>query len=444
MTNWPLVMLGNLAAPTSYAMATGPFGSSIGAKTFRAIGVPVLRGSNLSADVGKRLIDEGLVFIDPELAQQFRRSLVTKGDLVFTCWGTINQVGFIDGTARHPRYVISNKQMKITVDTTKALPLFLYYWFSGPEGQDQIVAGGIGSSVPGFNLGQLRQMRVPLPPLDTQRAITSVLDALDNKIHTNRRMNETLETMARAIFKDWFVDFGPTRAKMEGGAPYLARQTWALFPDRLDEEGKPAGWQSETVLAQAHWINGAAYKNMHFVEPSLGLPVVKIAELKNGVTSQTKFTNTDLGDRYRINDGDILFSWSGNPDTSIDTFIWTGGPAWLNQHIFAIRENGRRKPPYVYVMLKWLNPTFAELARNKQTTGLGHVTKEDLGRLQAVVPPPPVELEFNHIVGPILDRLRAALFENRALATTRDALLPKLMSGELRVKDAAKIAEAAL
>jgi type I restriction enzyme S subunit len=257
-------------------------------------------------------------------------------------------------------------------------------------------------------------------------------------------MKETLEAMVRAIFKDWFVDFGPTRTKMEGSAPYLAPDIWALFPDRLDKEGKPESWRSEAVLTQANWINGAAYKNMYFVEPTLGLPVVKIAELKNGVTSQTKFTNTDLGDRYRIKDGEILFSWSGNPDTSIDTFIWTGGPAWLNQHIFAVRENGRRHPTFVYAMLKWLNPVFAELARNKQTTGLGHVTKEDLGRLKVVVPSPPVELEFDGIAGPILERLRAALFENRTLAATRDALLSKLMSGEIRVKDAAKVIEAAL
>jgi type I restriction enzyme, S subunit len=290
----------------------------------------------------------------------------------------------------------------------------------------------------------LKRMMVGVPDLHEQDAIVSILRPLQSKIDLNLRINETLETMGRAIFKNWFVDFGPTRAKIEGSVPYLAPDTWALFPDRLDDDGKPKTWKSETVLVQANWINGAAYKNMHFVEPTLGLPVVKIAELKNGVTSQTKFTNTDLGDKYRIKDGEILFSWSGNPDTSIDTFIWTGGPAWLNQHIFAVRENGHRKLAYVYAMLKWLNPVFAELARNKQTTGLGHVTKEDLGRLQVVVPPPPIELEFDRIVGPILDRLRAALFENRALAATRDALLPKLMSGEIRVKDAEKIVEAVL
>ena len=160
------------------------------------------------------------------------------------------------------------------------------------------------------------------------------------------------------------------------------------------------------------------------------------------MTAQTKFTNTDLGDRYRISDGEMLFSWSGNPDTSIDTFFWIGGPAWLNQHIFAVRENGRKQPAYLYTLLKSLNPTFAELARNKQTTGLGHVTKEDLRRLQIVVPPLSVENEFNRIVEPILQRIRGALFEIRTLIATRDLLLPKLMSGEIQLHDAEKALEA--
>jgi type I restriction enzyme S subunit len=113
MVEFPLVPLGTLAASHSHAMATGPFGSSIGTKTFRADGVPVIRGSNLSSKIGTRLIDKDLVFIDPDLAAKFSRSQVVYGDLVFTCWGTINQVGIIDKNARYSKYVVSNKQMNL-------------------------------------------------------------------------------------------------------------------------------------------------------------------------------------------------------------------------------------------------------------------------------------------------------------------------------------------
>ena len=256
------------------------------------------------------------------------------------------------------------------------------------------------------------QWLVPVPPLDKQAKIAETLSVFDDKIALNRRMNETLEAMARALFKDWFVDFGPTRAKIEGRDPYLASEIWDLFPDKLDEDGKPEGWETQSVIDQAEWVNGAAYGNMHFSNAHDALPVVKIAELKAGVTKNTKRTNTELGDKYRIRDRELLFSWSGNPDTSIDTFIWTGGEAWLNQHIFAVRDNGARTPAFLYTMLKWLKPEFAEIARNKQTTGLGHVTKQDLKRMQIYVGPRELLEESEHLIGPLHARMQTNLVEN--------------------------------
>lgn len=289
----------------------------------------------------------------------------------------------------------------------------------------------------------IEDFQIPALDVTEQRAIAAVLSALDEKIELNRRMNATLEAMARALFRDWFVDFGPTRAKMAGADPYLAPEIWSLFPDRLDEEGKPEGWETQSVIDQAEWINGAAYKNMHFTNAPDALPVVKIAELKAGVTPNTKWTNTALGEKYRITDGELLFSWSGNPDTSIDAFIWTGGPAWLNQHIFAVRDNDMRTPAFLYTMLKWLKPEFSEIARNKQTTGLGHVTKQDMKRMQIHVGSKGLLEQFENLVGPIFARLQSNLFETRTLAKTRDLLLPKLMSGEIRVGEAEDIVEAA-
>ncbi|MEQ8516671.1 MAG: hypothetical protein RIC38_13770 [Chromatocurvus sp.] len=140
---------------------------------------------------------------------------------------------------------------------------------------------------------------------------------------------------------------------------------------------------------------------------------MKIAELKSGVTSNTKRTNTELGEKYRITDGELLFSWSGNPDTSIDTFIWTGGDAWLNQHIFAVRNNGRQSPVFLHTMLRWLRPEFAEIARNKQTTGLGHVTKQDLKQMQVCLAPGEVLQAFEALGGTVHARLRLNLLENR-------------------------------
>ena len=309
-----------------------------------------------------------------------------------------------------------------------------------------------GSAQPQITRTALSPFECFWPGDPDQKRIADALTDLDNKIELNRRMNETLEGMAQAIFRDWFVDFGPVRRKAAGAVdpvailgglttdPARAAEIAALFPYDFGENSLPNGWNEEPLLDQAHWINGAAYKNMHFVPKGLGLPVIKIAELKAGVSDQTKFTNTDLGQKYRISDGELLFSWSGNPDTSIDAFIWTGGEAWLNQHIFAVRENGKMDLPALHTMLKWLMPQFAELARNKQTTGLGHVTKDDMKRLLIAKPPQPVATAFSLFVGPICDRIVTTLYENRTLAETRDYLLPRLMSGAVRVALAADTA----
>src|SRR5262245_7248706 len=119
MSMWREYSVEDVAASTPYALATGPFGSSISSRFFRTDGIPVIRGSNLSQDVGTRLVDDDCVFISEEKAEEFSRSIVRHGDLVFTCWGTIDQVGLIDDSAGHSRYVISNKQMKLTPDPAR-------------------------------------------------------------------------------------------------------------------------------------------------------------------------------------------------------------------------------------------------------------------------------------------------------------------------------------
>lgn len=431
-SDWPSMELGRLVEPDrgiSYGIVQP--GKPV------ADGVPIARVSDVREG---RINTEAPLRVARAIEAAYSRTRLRGGELLITIVGTVGETAIVPES-------LAGWNVARAIAVLPVRREIGAYWVKlalcAPEVRE-IIQSRLNTTVQAtLNLGDLAKLPISLPPPADRERITSILGALDDKIELNRRMNETLEAMARAIFKDWFVDFGPTRAKMEGRAPYLAPEIWALFPDRLDDEGKPELWHSQSVLEQANWINGAAYKNMHFVSPEIGLPVVKIAELKNGVTSKTQFTNTNLGDRYRINDGDMLFSWSGNPDTSIDTFIWTGGPAWLNQHIFAIRDNGTRKPAYLYSLLKSLNPIFSELARNKQTTGLGHVTKDDLKRLQIVVPSSLVEVGFNSIVEPILERVWGALFENRTLVATRDLLLPKLMSGEIRVKDAEKIVEAA-
>src|SRR3989338_4981024 len=256
---WIECTVDDIKSSAPNAMSTGPFGSAISSQYFVDTGIPVIRGSNLSQDVGIRLIDDGLVFLTEEKAREFGRSVAKRGDLVFTCWGTIDQVGLIDGRSRFPEYVVSNKQMKLMPDPRKADSLFLYYLFSSPLMRERILNQGIGSSVPGFNLGQLKAINLRLPPVVEQRAIAHILGTLDDKIELNRRMNETLEAMARAIFKSWFVDFDPVRAKAESRDPGLPQSIADLFPDRLEDSelGEiPEGFSVSTIGGEARVVGG--------------------------------------------------------------------------------------------------------------------------------------------------------------------------------------------
>ncbi len=345
---------------------------------------------------------------------------------------------------------VTNQQINSIIIETDDSPLYVYYDLSTRKAE--IRGAASGSAQPILNKSAFGRFGIELPPPDEQRAIAHILGTLDDKIELNRRMNETLEAIARAIFKSWFVDFDPVRAKASGEPPEsicrrlgLTPDLLALFPGRLvdSELGEiPEGWSTASLYEMATYINGAAYRAFEPNEVQRGLPIIKIAELKAGVAAQTKYSDVEMPEKYRINRGDILFSWSGNPDTSIDTFVWSNGPAWLNQHIFRVVPPSELERSFVLAVLKYLRPVFAEIARDKQTTGLGHVTVSDLKRLKCVKPPKSLLISWNEVIGPILERAFLSGLETQTLANHRDTLLPKLLSGELRTHNADSDSEA--
>lgn len=408
-------------------------------------GLPFARAGN---------IDGGFHFADAdrfpvENLGRVGNKVSEPGDVVFTSKGTVGRFAFV--RLETPRFVYSPQLcFWRSLDRAVIEPRFLYYWMRGREFFVQFKGvAGQTDMAEYVSLTDQRRMRITLPNRDEQRAIAHILGALDDKIELNRRMNETLEAMARAIFKSWFVDFDPVRAKLalskaegaEGRDPGLPKPLADLFPDSFEESelGEvPSGWCASPIYDLATYINGAAYRAFEPNEERRGLPIIKIAELKAGVTAQTRFSAVEMPEKYRIDNGDMLFSWSGNPDTSINIFVWNEGPAWLNQHIFRVVPNSADERAFVLMTLRTFLPVFAEVARNKQTTGLGHVTVEDLKRLLAVRPPKSVLLGWNAFVEPLLGRSFGLEGENNTLAALRDTLLPKLISGELRVPVAAK------
>ena len=283
----------------------------------------------------------------------------------------------------------------------------------------------------------LKELEIPVPPLPEQRAIASILGALDDKIELNRRMNATLEAMARAIFQSWFVDFDPVRAKAEGRGTGPPAEIAALFPDRFVESalGKiPVSWEVHSLDSIARFLNGLALQKYPPTDDRI-LPVVKIAQLRAGHTSVADSATADIPSEYVVEDGDVLFSWSG----SLECVLWAGGLGALNQHLFKVTSDSCPKWFY-YLWIHQHLDEFRHIAAGKATT-MGHIQRHHLSDAKVILPSQPVLELADKSIGQLLEKSWRCKVQNRTLATLRDTLLPKLISGQLRVPEVVEAIE---
>jgi len=288
-----------------------------------------------------------------------------------------------------------------------------------------------GSTMPKLTQGNMNRIPVLTPPVPEQRAIAHVLGTLDDKIELNRRVNETLEAMARALFKSWFVDFDPVRAKAEGRDPGLPKALADLFPARLvdSELGEiPKGWEEKSLDELACFLNGLALQKYPPADDRW-LPVIKIAQLRAGTTAGADRASADLDPAYIVKDGDILFSWSG----SLECVLWGGGEGALNQHLFKVTSSEYPRW-FCYLGVHKHLGDFRHIAAGKATT-MGHIQRHHLSDARLAVPPRPLLEALDSVISPIVESLWKCKVESRTLAVLRDTLLPKLISGELRVSD---------
>jgi type I restriction enzyme, S subunit len=445
MGDWTDTTLEHIAARTARAFSMGPFGSNIKAENYQKSGVPVIRGVNLSERGGTPFIADNFVFLSEDKADELASATVAPNDIVFVAQGTVGKVGVVPTDTPYCRFILSQNTMKVTVDPKRADPQFVFYYFRSDLGQHEIMSRVNPTGVPCISkpLASLRQFGIRLPTeIHEQEAIASILSALDHKIDLNRRMNATLEAMARAIFKDWFVDFGPTRAKMEGRAPYLAPDIWALFPERLDDDGKPEGWQSDRLGSVTDLQNGYAFKSSDW--QAEGVPVVKIGSVKPAVVDLTEvsFVTPELAkDRasFQLRIGDVLVGLTGYVGET-GRVPPTHNPPLLNQRV-ARFSSADGFSPFVYACVR--NSEFKSYCVSKaHGSAQANVSTKDLLDYPVIDPSAKTRDAYNSIAGVLFARSLANLGEVDILATTRDLLLPKLMSGELRVKEAEKAVEA--
>ena len=297
-----------------------------------------------------------------------------------------------------------------------------------------------GSPIPSTTRAAVYPREIFVPEPHEQRAIADTLGALDDKIDQNQRTVRTLDHLARAIFRAWFVGFEPVKAKAKGATsfPSMPQATFDALPTRfVDSEigSVPEGWEVKSITTIATFLNGIALQKYPPRGDGEDLRVIKIAELRKGSAEGAARANCDVPERYVIGDGDLLFSWSG----TLEAEFWFGGRGALNQHLFKVTSS--RFPSWFCLL--WIRqqlPWFRAIAASKATT-MGHIKRGHLQETLVVVPPNEVLHQANEVIGPIYDLIGQMMIESRQLAATRDVFLPKLLSGKVRVRMVGQIGE---
>ncbi|MFP4029620.1 MAG: restriction endonuclease subunit S [Candidatus Brocadiia bacterium] len=317
-----------------------------------------------------------------------------------------------------------------------------------------LLKAATGSTFPNVSKGLLSDFEVLVPDLDEQEKISKILRTFDDKIELNRRMNKTLESTARTLFKSWFVDFDPVidnavragnpipeefgdraaarRKALDAGNPVVADDMAEHFPAAFEESDQgpiPVGWEIRALDEIADYLNGTAWQRYRAEGDEESLPVIKIRELRDGFSDNTDRASLDVPDKYIIEDGDVIFSWSG----SLLVKLWTGGRGVLNQHLFKV--SSVRFPKWFYYLwtVEHLE-RFQRIAADKATT-MGHIKRAHLSEAKVLVPSEELLNTMGKAIAPPIGRQIHNELEIRTLTKSRDALLPNLLSGKVRVPD---------
>jgi len=425
---WEYTTLGDVCKRGGGYIQTGPFGSQLHASDYVPFGVPSIMPVNIGDN---QILTQGIARISEVDAERLSRYRVRPGDIVYSRRGDVERCSLV--REKQNGWLCGTGCLMIRLGDGVIDPRFASFYLKHPAVKEWILRHALGATMPNLNTNIMQSVPFILPPLTTQHAISRILGSLDDKIELNRQMNATLEAMARTIFQSWFVDFDPVRAKAEGRQPAgMDAATAALFPDAFEEvDGRkvPRRWRVEPLDQIATFLNGLALQNYPAEIENEYLPVIKIAQMHKGITEGSDRASIHIPPEYIVEDGDVLFSWSG----SLEVILWCGGKGALNQHLFKVSSDKYPKWFYYYWVLHHL-PDFQLIAEGKATT-MGHIQRHHLSEAMCFVPPSDQMEQMEKVMAPLLNKIIANSIESRTLAQIRDALLPKLMSGELQIQN---------
>ena len=408
MSDWKTYKLAEIVDD----VAMGPFGSNLKVDNFINAGVPVIRGSNLNKGGFQK---DNFVFVSEEKAKSLKRCLAYPDDLVFTHRGTIGQVGIIPHN-QYPYYLVSQSQMRLSVNKEYIDSKFLYYFFLSPFGQRELLKNASQVGVPAIAnpTKSLKDVNVLVPPLIEQSRIASILSSLDNKIELNLQMNKTLDSIAQAIFKEWFVNFQfpGFGGELVDGLPKGWRK------ERLGDAIEVKGGSTPSTTVQEFWDGG-----FHWATPK------DLSSIQSPVLLNTERTITEEGVKQIssgiLPKGTLLLS-SRAP---IGYLAISQIPVSINQCFIAIQG----KTITNMFMLFWLRKNMDIVKSRANGSTFQEISKSNFKDIEVIIPSPELRETYDRIVVPIFEKIVTNVRQNQSITELRDTLLPKLMTGKIRV-----------
>ena len=442
-SEWRTTTLGDICAAQSGAIQTGPFGSQLHTSDYKESGIPVVMPTNI---VEGGISDEGIARIGEADVLRLRQHVLQYGDIVFSRRGDVTKNALI--RQREVGWLCGTGCLKVRVGTESlANPKFISHCLRQPEIKEWLVRHAVGATMPNLNTGILAAVPLRLPPLATQREVANVLDTLDDRIALLRETNATLEAIAQALFKSWIVDFDPVRAKSRGlPPPGMDEATAALFPDSFEASALgsvPSGWRVEPVGQIVEGI----YDGPHATpaESDAGPAFLGIKNLTGSGLNLSEVRHIAEGDfaqwtrRVMPRSGDIVFSYEAT--LGFFALVPPGLRCCLGRRLALIRPWAAERDRH-FLLHQFISAPFQKMLDRHTIHGatVNRIALKHFPSYLVLDPPQALKAAFDDVAASLWARIHENQAQAQNLATLRDTLLPRLISGQLRLPEAAALA----
>jgi len=391
-------------------ISMGPFGSNIKVDNFINFGVPVLNGSNLQ---GFKLNEKTFNYVSQKKADSLGKAIAHKGDIIITHRGTLGQIVYIPENSKYEQYVISQSQFRLKLKQNLVRPDYFVYFFHTRLGQHRILMNASQVGVPALArpTSTFKEVLIPVPPMTVQSHVMEILHSLDDKIEINLRINENLEQQAQALFKSWFVDFEPFRDQ-----PFVESELGMI----------PQGWRVGKLSDIADIYMGASPAGSSYNVLGIG-DVFYQGRAEFGVRFPQRKMYTTEAKRFAEVNSVLLSVRAPVGDINV-----AEEKCCIGRGLASIKSKTNHNSFNIYLM-KQLKPIFDTY--NGEGTVFGCINKKAIESLKIIIPDGNVVDKFDSIVSYIDEKIRVIEKQSRTLSSLRDTLLPRLMSGELKVQE---------